>query len=142
LVESGIKINDSKYGNIVSQEVISQIQDLKIINGNINYNKIDECVPIEVYMWYEWLPTTFMQINTYYKGTFTTKNIQFIDYRDVLKIPIFNPEENTKIKRLTFLITVTNQLMLVAYSQLQMNLILQWRTVKLYVASLFQMHAE
>jgi len=102
LVESGIKINDSKYGNIVSQEVISQIQDLKIINGNINYNKIDECVPIEVYMWYEWLPTTFMQINTYYKGTFTTKNIQFIDYRDVLKIPIFNPEENTKIKRLTF----------------------------------------
>ena len=28
--------------------------------------------------------------------------IQFIDYRDILKIPIFNPEENTKIKRLTF----------------------------------------
>jgi len=102
LVESGIKINNSQYINIVPSEVITQIQDLKIINGNINYSKIDECVPIEVYMWYEWLPTTFMQINTYYKGTFSTKNIQFIDYKDILKIPISIENENTKIKRLTF----------------------------------------
>ena len=102
LVESGIKINNSLYDNIVPNEVISQIQDLKIINGNINYNKIDECVPIEVYMWYEWLPTTYIQINTYYKGTFATKNMQFIDYKELLKIPYSNQNEDTKIKRLTF----------------------------------------
>jgi hypothetical protein len=102
LVESGIKINNSLYDNIVPNEVISEIQDLKIINGNINYNQIDECVPIEVYMWYEWLPTTYMKINTYYKGTFATKNIQFVDYKELIKIPYSNQFEDTKIKRLTF----------------------------------------
>jgi hypothetical protein len=101
-LNNGIKIISSQYDNIIQNDAILDIQNLKIINGKIKYNRIDEWVPIEVYMWYEWLPNVLMEINTYYKGVYSKKNIQFIDYKQKLKIPISAPEENTKIKRLTF----------------------------------------
>jgi hypothetical protein len=75
---------------------------MDIINGNIKYNKIDEWVPIEVYLWYEWFPSTMLEINTYYMSGYAKKYLQFIDYKHILKIPISNQNEDSKIKKLTF----------------------------------------
>ena len=101
-LNNGILVCESKYDNIIQNEVILNIQGMDIINGNIKYNRIDEWVPIEVYLWYEWLPSTMLEINTYYMSGYAKKYLQFIDYKHILKIPISNQNEDSKIKKLTF----------------------------------------
>jgi hypothetical protein len=101
-LNNGILVSESKYDNIIQNEVILNIQGMDIINGNIKYNKIDEWVPIEVYLWYEWFSSTMLEINTYYMSGYAKKYLQFIDYKHILKIPISNQKEDSKIKKLTF----------------------------------------
>jgi len=117
VLNSGIKIINSEYDNIRTDEVISKIEHIiphkpiinlimHHINDNIfiHYDKINEYVPIEVYMWYEWLPTTVISLETYYMGSFGKKYMKFIDYKHILNIPISNEIDYTqsKVKRLTY----------------------------------------
>jgi hypothetical protein len=74
-----------------------------IINGKIKYNKINEWVPIEVYMWYEWLPSTNISLTIYNKGFQNTiKNLPFINFKDMLNIPFRNTNVSSKIMQLSY----------------------------------------
>jgi hypothetical protein len=115
VLSSGIKIINSEYDDIRTDEVIIKIenivpnepiQNLKMItvdgNPRIHYEKINEYVPIEVYMWYEWLPSTVISIETYYMGVFGKKYMKFIDYKEILNTPIFIQEENKESIKFTY----------------------------------------
>lgn len=99
---SGINILSSEYKNIQKNETILDINDLMIIRGTIKYKKIDEYVPIEVYLWYEWTPDTDVILKTYYKSNYYKKQLKFIDYKSILKIPIKHEIINSKIMKLSY----------------------------------------
>ena len=99
---SGINILSSEYKNILKNETILDVNDLMIIRGMIKYKRIDEYVPIEVYLWYEWIPDTDIILKTYYKGNYYKKQLKFIDYKSILKIPIKHTQSDSKIMRLSY----------------------------------------
>jgi NADPH-dependent 7-cyano-7-deazaguanine reductase QueF-like protein len=101
-INSGIKIINSNYSNIKKNEVILDLNNLMIIRGNIKYKKIDEWVPIEIYLWYEWLPKTSVIIKTFYLKDTTEKLLEFKDYKSYLNIPLINTNVNSKIMKLSF----------------------------------------
>jgi hypothetical protein len=75
-----------------------------ILNGKIKYSKINDWVPIEVYMWYEWLPNMTKKIKILKKkGKSIEKNLPFINYSSMINIPIREETSNdSKIVKLTF----------------------------------------
>jgi hypothetical protein len=84
---SGIKIFKSNYPNLSKKDIIIDINNMMIIKGKIKYTKINEWVPIEVYLWYEWFPNTSLVLK---KSTKTNNIIElpFINFKDILNIPI------------------------------------------------------
>jgi len=102
-VASGIKIVNTFYETIKKDTIVLDINNSMIINGKIKYNKINEWVPIESYMWYEWLPNTNMNLTIYNKGyNNIEKNLPFINFKDMLNIPFRNTEVNSKIMKLSY----------------------------------------
>jgi len=101
-ITSGIKIIKSYYKNILTDDVIVDINNLMILNGKINYLKINEWVPIEVYLWYEWLPSMKIDVKCYKNSIYYHKYIPFIDFNNMLKIPFTNNKKESKVMRLTF----------------------------------------
>ena len=99
---SGINILSSEYKNIQKNETILDVNDLMIIRGMIKYKRIDEYVPIEVYMWYEWIPDIDIILKTYYKGNYYKKQLKFIDYKSILKIPMKHIQPESKIMKLSY----------------------------------------
>lgn len=96
---SGIKILKSNYLNL-PKGVIIDINNMMIINGKIKYTKINEWVPIEVYLWYEWFPNTSLVI----KRPTKTNNIielPFINFKNFLNIPI-KDRSSSKIMKLSY----------------------------------------
>jgi hypothetical protein len=74
-----------------------------IINGKIKYSKINEWVPIEVYMWYEWLPSTKINLTIYNKGhKHINKSLPFINFKDISNIPFKNINISSKIMQLSY----------------------------------------
>jgi len=102
-VSSGIKIINTLYDSIKKNHLILDINNSMIINGKIKYSKINEWVPIEVYMWYEWLPSTNISLTIYNKGFKNTiKNLPFINFKDMLNIPFRNTNVSSKIMQLSY----------------------------------------
>jgi hypothetical protein len=102
-VSSGIKIINTFYDSIKKNNLILDINNGMIINGKIKYSKINEWVPIEVYMWYEWLPSTNISLTIYNKGFQNTiKNLPFINFKDMLNIPFRNTNVSSKIMQLSY----------------------------------------
>jgi hypothetical protein len=102
-VSSGIKIVNTFYETIKKDTIVLDINNSMIINGKIKYNKINEWVPIESYMWYEWLPNTNMNLTIYNKGYQNIqKNLPFINFKDMLNIPFRNTKVISKIMQLSY----------------------------------------
>jgi len=102
-VSSGVKVVNSLYESIKPSTVILDINNSMIINGKIKYNKINDWVPIEVYMWYEWLPTTNISLTIYDKfNQNIEKNLPFINFKDMLNIPFRNTNVSSKNMQLSF----------------------------------------
>jgi hypothetical protein len=102
-VSSGIKIINTFYDTIKPSTIILDINNSMIINGKIKYSKINEWVPIEVYMWYEWLPNTNINLTVYTKGYKNTqKSLPFINFKDMLNIPFRNINPESKIMKLSY----------------------------------------
>jgi hypothetical protein len=106
LIQNGIKIVNSQYSNLHKNDIVLDINNNMIIRGNIRYPRINEWVPIEVYMWYEWLPNTTIRLNMH-------SNIElllpFINYNKIMSIPMYNtnnyietPNSTTKLILITF----------------------------------------
>ena len=96
--KSGIIITESFEDNINVGDVITDIDDLHIIRGNITYNKIDEAVPIEIYLYYEWNPKTSIRLLFDNKSPI---NIEFKDFRSIINIPILH-EKSSPIMKVSF----------------------------------------
>jgi len=96
--ESCIKIVNSQYNNLKVNDRIIDINNMMIINGKIKYSKINEWVPIEVYLWYEWLPNNNLVLTKYGKNK-RDIILPFINFKDILNIPIIerNTNRNKKI---------------------------------------------
>ena len=101
-VSSGIKVVNTFYKSIKKNTIILDINNGMIINGKIKYSKINEWVPIEVYMWYEWLPNTNINITIYKDSKNIKKNLPFINFKDMLNIPYRNTEVKSKIMKLSY----------------------------------------
>lgn len=102
-VSSGVKIVNTFYETIKKDTIVLDINNSMIINGKIKYNKINEWVPIESYMWYEWLPNTNMNLTIYNKGYQNIqKNLPFINFKDMLNIPFRNTTTTSKIMQLSY----------------------------------------
>jgi len=102
-VSSGIKVIKSLYSTIKKDTIILDINNGMIINGKIKYSKINEWVPIEVYMWYEWLPSTKINLTIYNKGhTHINKSLPFINFKDISNIPFKNINISSKIMQLSY----------------------------------------
>ena len=102
VITSGIKMVKTYYYDIKKDEVVVDINNLMILNGKINYQKINEWVPIEVYLWYEWLPGMNMKLNCYNKGKYYEKSLPFIDFSERLNIPMTNYKKDSKIMKLSY----------------------------------------
>jgi len=96
-----ITILKSYYKNIKINSCVTEIDDLIIINGKIKYNKINEWVPIEVYLWYEWLNGKNMNLKLIQKNRKSNINLEFIDFTKICSIP-FRSTNNLKILTLSF----------------------------------------
>jgi hypothetical protein len=73
----GVTIIKSYENDINEGDIITEIDNIPIILGNIMYNKIDEAVPIEVYLNYEWNPTTSIYVS------FNNKPAIKLEFRDI-----------------------------------------------------------
>ena len=96
--KSGIIITESYENDINVGDIITEIDNNHIILGKISYNKIDEVVPIEVYLNYEWNPKTLINI------TFNNKSpikLEFKDVRSVINIPILH-NDSSRIMKVSF----------------------------------------
>ena len=104
IITSGVSVIKSQYTELKEKDIITDIDNLMILNGKIKYSKINEWVPIEVYMWYEWLPNTTKTIKILKKkGKSIEKNLQFINYSSMINIPIREEtSDDGKIVKLTF----------------------------------------
>jgi len=128
---SGINILTTQYKNININETILDVNNLMIIRGNIKYKKIDEYVPIEVYLWYEWLPNTSIILNTFDKGNYYKKQLKFIDYNEMLKIPIKHIQSDSKIMSLSF------QLLKYLYDK---NIVLKDKKIERMLLNPYELH--
>lgn len=104
IIASGVSVIKSQYTELKEKDIIIDIDDLMIINGKIKYSKINEWVPIEVYMWYEWLPNMTKKIKIQKKkGKSIEKILPFINYSSIINIPIREEAlDGSKNIKLTF----------------------------------------
>jgi hypothetical protein len=96
--KSGIIITESYEDNINVDDIITDIDNLHIIRGNILYNKIDEAVPIEIYLYYEWEPNTLIKLLFDNKQSI---DLEFKDFRSIINIPILH-ESSSYIMKVSF----------------------------------------
>ena len=97
---NSIIVLKSKYSSIKVNTNISHIDNNMILNGKIKYNKINEWVPIESYLWYEWLPGNSLLISKKKKNI--SVSLPFIDYNIMCKIPYISVNESSKNIKLSF----------------------------------------
>jgi len=108
LIQNGIKIIKSEYPNLHKNDVVLDINNNMIIRGNIRYPKINEWVPIEVYMWYEWLPNISIKLKLYKNGDYHGLSLPFINYSKIMIIPTYannyieRADSTTKVIQITF----------------------------------------
>jgi hypothetical protein len=93
--KSGIIITESYEDNINVDDIITDMDDLHIIRGNVTYNKIDEAVPIEIYLYYEWNPKTSIKL---FFGNKQPINLEFKDFRSIINIPILHEKSSSVMK--------------------------------------------
>ena len=102
-ISSGIKILTSNYEMIQPSDIIVDFNDTMIIKGRIKYNKINEWVPIEVYLWYEWLPQNDITVTFHHSGKPNSiKSLPFINFKDNLSIPYKSTYKNSKVMGLSY----------------------------------------
>jgi hypothetical protein len=90
------QINNSKKFN--TNNIIVDLNDMMILNGKIKYSKINEWVPIEVYLWYEWFPYNNMILKQINKKEII---LPFINFKNYLNIPL-RSSSNNKIIELSY----------------------------------------
>ena len=97
---NGIVVCKSYYNNIKNDTNIIYIGKNIIINGKVKYTKINEWTPIEVYLWYEWLPSDDLNIhiNNSKINKINIIKIPFVDFNTMNKIPYFTKNEKGNIK--------------------------------------------
>jgi len=134
LIQNGIKIINSQYSNLHKNDVVLDINNNMIIRGNIRYPKINEWVPIEVYMWYEWLPNSTIKLNMY-------NNIElllpFINYNKIMAIPNYTNNYIDKLNSTTKLIQISFQLLKYFYNN---NVILRNNVLDEYLLNPYNLN--
>jgi len=96
--KSGIIVTESYENDINVGDIITEIDNNHIILGKISYNKIDEAVPIEVYLNYEWTPKTLINISFNNKSPI---KLEFKDIRSIINIPILH-NDSSRIMKVSF----------------------------------------
>jgi hypothetical protein len=102
-----------------------------IIRGNIRYPRINEWVPIEVYMWYEWLPNTSFKLKLYKNNDYHELLLPFINYNNIMQIPLYNTNNYIETSdSITKSIQITFQLLKYFYNN---NVILRNKALDEYL---------
>ena len=96
--KSGIIVTESYENDINVGDIITEIDNNHIILGKISYNKIDEAVPIEVYLNYEWNPKTLINVSFNNKSSI---KLEFKDIRSMINIPILH-NNSSRIMKVSF----------------------------------------
>ena len=113
LIQNGIKIVSSQYSNLHKNDIVLDINNNMIIRGNIRYPRINEWVPIEVYMWYEWLPNTTIRLNMHNNSELL---LPFINYNKIMHIPTYTNNYIETSDSTTKLIQISFQLLKYFYN--------------------------